>query len=224
VDVLSAILYRQCVRAFLNKPVPKAYIETILNVAKWAPSGVNTQPWRVIVLTGGVKEALSTAILATFDQKTPAKPDYAYYPLTWEEPYKQRRKACGLALYSAIGIQLGEEEKRRAAWRRNYAFFGAPVGLLFLIDAHLEKGSWLDMGLFIQNVCLAARGLGLETCPQASMAEYPDLIRANLGIDSAWHVVCGMALGFADWDHPINQYRTTRLPISEFAEFRGDFS
>ena len=221
-DVLSAILYRQSVRAFLDKPVSRAHLETILNVAKWAPSGVNTQPWRVLVLTGASKVALSTAILAAFDQKTPPNPDYHYYPTTWEEPYKSRRKACGLALYSAIGIQLGEEEQRRIAWRRNYEFFGAPVGLLFFIDGRLEKGSWLDMGLFIQNVCLAARGLGLETCPQAALAEYPDLIRAHLGIELPWQVVCGMGLGFADWDHPINQYRTTRVSLQTWAEFREE--
>jgi nitroreductase len=221
VEVASALLYRQSVRAFLNKPVSEEQVQKILNTAKWAPSGVNTQPWRVVGVAGSEKQALSTALLKQFDAKTSSNPDYHYYPTEWFEPYKSRRKACGLALYSAVGIQLGEDKKRRAAWRRNYTFFDAPVGLLFFIDRRLEKGSWLDMGLFLQNVMLAARGFGLETCPQASLAEYPDTVRQILQISNNWAVVCGMAVGYADWDHPINQYRTAREPEQTFVALKG---
>lgn len=220
-EVLSALLHRQSVRAFLDKPVSREQVTKILNTAKWAPSGVNTQPWRVVGLAGEEKQALSQALLKQFDAKISPNPDYHYYPIDWFEPYKTRRKACGLALYSALGIQLGEDEKRRVAWRKNYTFFGAPVGLLFFIDRRLEKGSWLDMGLFLQNVMLSARGFGLETCPQASLAEYPDTVRALLKISNDWAVVCGMALGYADWDHPINQYRTTREQEDAFMVLRG---
>ena len=220
-EVSSALLHRQSVRAFLNKPVSEELVQKILNTAKWAPSGVNTQPWRVVGVAGSEKQALSAALLKQFDAKTASNPDYHYYPTEWFEPYKSRRKACGLALYSAVGIQLGEDEKRRAAWRRNYTFFGAPVGLLFFIDRRLEKGSWLDMGLFLQNVMLAARGFGLETCPQASLAEYPDIVRQILQISNDWAVVCGMAVGYADWDHPINQYRTTREAEQAFVALKG---
>ena len=220
-DVLAAILHRQSVRAFLDKPVSQEQVQKILNTAKWAPSGVNTQPWHVVGVAGSEKRALSQALLKQFDAKVPANPDYHYYPNEWFEPYKARRKACGLALYSAVGIQLGEDEKRRTAWRRNYSFFGAPVGLLFFIDRRLEKGSWLDMGLFLQNVMLAARGFGMETCPQASLAEYPEIVRQAVQVSNEWALVCGIALGYADWDHPINQYRTTRLPESEFITLKG---
>jgi nitroreductase len=221
VEILSAILHRQSVRAFLDKPVNEEQVQKILNAAKWAPSGVNTQPWRVLGLAGSEKQALSQALLKQFDAKTLSNPDYHYYPTEWVDPYKVRRKACGLALYSALGIQLGEDEKRRIVWRKNYSFFGAPVGLLFFIDRRLEKGSWLDMGLFLQNVMLAAREFGLETCPQASLAEYPDIVRQILQISDEWAVVCGMALGYADWDQPINQYRTTRESADTFVELKG---
>jgi nitroreductase len=221
VEVLSAILHRQSVRAFLDKPVSREAVQKILNTAKWAPSGVNTQPWRVLCLAGSEKQTLSQALLKQFDAKISPNPDYHYYPSEWFEPYKTRRKACGLALYSALGIKRDEDEKRRVAWRKNYAFFGAPIGLLFLIERRLEKGSWLDMGLFLQNIMLAARGCGLETCPQASLAEYPDTIRKVLNISDEWAVVCGMALGYADWDHPSNQYRTTREPEEVFVTFKG---
>ncbi|MEY3182885.1 MAG: hypothetical protein RLZ35_870 [Pseudomonadota bacterium] len=220
-EVLSTILHRQSVRAFLEKPVTALQVRKIFNAAKWAPSGVNTQPWRVVALSGKQKDLLSAQLLEVFDKKVSARPDYHYYPSEWVEPYKSRRKACGLALYSALGIQLGEDEKRHAAWRRNYLFFGAPVGLLFFIDKRLEKGSWLDMGLFLQNIMLAARGMGLETCSQASLAEYPDIIRQFLDISADWSVVCGMALGYADWDHPINQYRTTREAEQTFLSLKG---
>lgn len=220
-DVLSAILHRQSVRAFLDKPVTQEQVGKILEVAKWAPSGVDTQPWEVVAVAGTVKTALCQALVRQFETQAPHTSDYHYYPQDWFEPYKSRRKACGLALYSALHIGFEETEKRKVAWRRNYEFFGAPVGLLFFVDGRLEKGSWVDVGLFLQNVMLAARGFGLETCPQASIAEYPDIVRTTLQVDASKHLVCGMALGFADWDHPLNQYRTVREPLSAFAQFRG---
>lgn len=217
--VQDAIHQRHSTRAFLDKPVARETIEAILETARWAPSGVNTQPWQVCVLQGETKQRLGQAIIDARDSGQEANPDYQYYPREWVSPYKDRRKACGLALYQALAIGREDRDKQKAAWYRNYRFFDAPVGLLFLIDAQLEKGSWLDMGMFIQNVMIAAKGFGLDTCPQASLAEYPELVRQQLDLPVDLQVICGMALGYADPDHPINQYRLERLEVDEFTRW-----
>lgn len=215
-DVLEALRSRVSTRAFLDRPVDPATVEAVLEAARWAPSGANMQPWRVAVLGGRIKQELSEAMVATHEAGEPARPDYDYYPHEWFEPYKGRRRACGLALYGALDIGFEDTVARREAWNRNYHFFGAPMGLLFLIDRRLETGSWLDLGIFLQNVMLAARAHGLATCPQASLAEFPDLVREHLELEAIWQVVCGMALGYADPDAPGNRYRTAREPVATF--------
>ena len=218
-DVLEAIRGRQSTRAFLDKPVARATIEAILDAARWAPSGVNAQPWQVAVVTGGCQQRLSEALLAARVRGEPERPDYDYYPKQWDEPYKSRRRATGVALYRALQISKDDSGARLKAWNNNYHFFGAPTGLLFFVDRVLSQGSWVDMGMFIQNVMLAARGLGLETCPQASLAEYPDIVRGLLGVPESRALVCGMALGYADRAHPVNGYRTEREPVSAFTQW-----
>jgi len=218
-NVLDAMRGRHSTRAFLDLPVAREMIDAILDAARWAPSGVNTQPWLVAVVTGTTKERISTALLAARLQREPERPDYAYYPKEWVEPYKSRRKASGLALYSALRIRKEDADARLKAWNNNYRFFGAPVGLLFFLDRSLSQGSWVDMGMFIENVMLAARGHGLESCPQASLAEYPDLVRGILDVPESRALVCGMALGYADTAHPVNQYRTEREPVSTFTSW-----
>lgn len=215
-DILQAIRDRRSVRAFLNKPVSNDLIEAILEVARFAPSGVNTQPWQVAVIGPRHRQLITTDIIQAREQGVPENPDYEYYPKTWFEPFKERRKACGLALYSALNISKDDLEKRKQQWFRNYAFFEAPAALICYLDGRLCKGSWMDTGMFLQNIMLAARHFGLETCPQAALAEYPDIIRRHLAISADYHIVCGMALGYADWSNPINQYRTAREEISTF--------
>ncbi|MBS0288488.1 MAG: nitroreductase [Proteobacteria bacterium] len=207
---------RQSVRAFLDKPVPLDTIDKILEAARFAPSGVNTQPWQVAIVGPLHREKISTAIIDAKNNGIEENPDYHYYPEEWVEPFKNRRKACGLALYSALNIKKDETEKRKVQWYRNYYFFYAPIALIFYLDARLCKGSWMDMGMFIQNVMLAARFYHLETCPQAALAEYPDIVRKHLNLPQSMHIVCGMAIGYADWTHPVNQYRTHREPVSSF--------
>ena len=215
-DVLEAMRGRKSTRAYLDKPVARATIESVLDTARWAPSGVNSQPWQVAVVTGAIKARISEALLAARTAKQPENPDYAYYPSEWQEPYKSRRKATGLALYQALHIGKDDPLARLKAWNNNYCFFGAPVGLLFFVDRALAQGAWVDMGMFIENVMLAARGHGLETCPQASLAEYPELVRGILDIPATRALVCGMALGYADTGAPVNSYRTEREPVSAF--------
>jgi nitroreductase len=219
VDVLKAITSRFSTRAFTAQPVDLALVQQLLDAARFAPSGVNHQPWRVAVLTGNTKKTLSQRIIAARHAGVNQHPDYHYYPDEFREPYLGRRKACGIALYHALGIQREDLEKRKQVWELNYQFFGAPVGLIFSLDADLVTGSWLDIGMFLQNVMLGALDLGLSTCPQAALAEYPDIVREVLNIPETQSIVCGMALGYADLTHPINQYRTTREPVENFTHF-----
>jgi nitroreductase len=215
-DVLEAMRDRKSTRAYRDQPVARATIESILDAARWAPSGVNCQPWQVAVVTGAIKTRLSEALLAARKARQPENPDYSYYPKDWQEPYKARRQATGLALYQALNISKNDVLARLKAWNNNYHFFGAPVGLLFFVDRALSQGAWVDMGLFIENVMLAARAHGLETCPQASLAEYPDIVRDILTVPDTRALVCGMALGYADADAPVNNYRTEREPVNAF--------
>ena len=215
-QTLAAMHLRASTRAFLDQPVERRLIETLLEAARYAPSGVNTQPWQVAVLTGHSQEKLSQALTAAHVAAIPANPDYAYYPSVWPEPYKSRRKACGLALYQSQGITLDDSAGRNTAWLDNYRFFGAPVALLFFVDKTLATGSWVDVGMFIQNVMLAAVDQGLATCPQASIAEYPDIVRTLLNIPAQHTLVCGMSLGYPDASARVNQYRTVREPVTSF--------
>jgi nitroreductase len=217
-NTLDTIRRRTSTRAYLDRPVSQTTIESILDAARWAPSGVNTQPWQVEVVTGRSKEKLADALVAAHLAGGP-QPDYEYYPGQWPEPYKSRRKASGLALYQSLGITLYDQEKRRAAWLRNYRFFDAPTGLLFFIDRTLATGSWVDTGMFIQNVMLAACDLGLATCPQASIAEYPDVVRSTLDLPPDRALVCGMALGYPDPQAAVNGFRTEREPVSAFTRW-----
>ncbi len=220
-DVHEAIAGRRSVRAFKPDPVARETVAEILALASRAPSGTNMQPWRVHVLAGAAKEALSRAVRAAHDGGEAGGAEYRYYPEKFFEPYLSRRRKVGWDMYGLIGIEKGDHEAMHAQHGRNYAFFDAPVGMIFTIDRRLEIGSWLDYGMFLQNVSLAARGFGLETCPQAAFAPHQQVVREALKLDEREVVVCGMALGFEDRDAPINALRTQRAPVSEFADFSG---
>lgn len=215
-DALDAIRKRFSARAYLSRPVERSVVTSVLDAARWAPSAVNIQPWKVEVVTGKTKERLADALIAAKKSGVKEEPDYQYYPAKWEEPYATRRKESGLALYKALGIGKDDYEKRMEAWLRNYSFFEAPVGLLFFIAKRLERGSWMDIGMFIQNVMISAKAHGLDTCPQASLAEYPATIRNTLGVPDTFALACGMAMGYADMTAAVNNYRTGREPVESF--------
>ncbi len=218
-DVVSAIKSRQSIRAFVDKPVSNDIIRKILDAARYAPSGVNTQPWHVAVLRGEVLNTLGDKILDARAAAVADSPDYQYYPSEWFEPYKSRRQACGLALYSALHIEKKETDKRLVQWNKNYRFFGASVGLIIYMDRRVETGSWMDLGMFIQNILVAAREFDLGTCPQAALAEHPDIVRQVLKLDDHYAIACGIAIGYPDMTDPVNQYRTDRLDIDEFTKW-----
>lgn len=218
----AAITSRHSIRAFLPDPVAREDIERILEVAARAPSGTNTQPWKVHVLTGQSKADLSAAILAAHDDPAAAAThteEYAYYPREWVSPYIDRRRKVGWDLYALLGLTRDNKAGMHAQHGRNYRFFDAPVGLIFTIDRVLEQGSWLDYGMFLQNIMIAARGRGLATCPQAAFTQYHRIIEAHLGLPGHEMVVCGMALGMANPASIENTLVTERAPVSEFARF-----
>lgn len=216
----EAILSRRSVRAFLPKPVDKAVIQEILEVARWAPSGTNMQPWKAYVTTGPVKDRIAEAILNSGIRAEKVEwEEYKYYPDQFFEPYQTRRRTVGFGLYNALGIGRREVERMREQHDRNFIFFGAPVGLLFTIDRRLNAGSWVDLGMMLQNVMIAARARGLHTCPQAAFAPYHKQVRPIIGMADEEILVCGIALGYEDPTKPENQFRTERAPLDEWVKF-----
>lgn len=217
-----AIVSRRSIRAFLDTPVPRAVVEDILHVAARAPSGTNTQPWRVYVLTGAPLRALAQTLAEAFDQpdfEQQHREEYDYYPSQWKSPFIDRRRKVGWDLYTLLGIGRADKAAMHAQHRRNYGFFGAPVGLMFTIDRSLGRGSWLDYGMFMQNIMVAARGRGLDTCPQAAFTPFHALIGERLGLSADEMLVCGMALGHADESDVSARLVTEREPIERFVRF-----
>jgi nitroreductase len=217
-----AITTRHSIRAFLPTPVERATIEEILAVASRAPSGTNTQPWQVHVLTGAARQRLVDAIVAVYEDPQALKEhteEYAYYPREWVDPYLARRRKVGWDLYGLLGIGKADKARMHAQHGRNYRFFDAPVGLIFTIDRIMEQGSWLDYGMFLQNIMVAARARGLDTCPQAAFTQFHRIIRRELALADAQMVVCGMSLGYADMSKVENTLVTEREPVDGFARF-----
>ncbi len=218
----AAITSRRSIRAFLPTPVPRDVIERILEVASRAPSGTNTQPWKVYVLTGAAKQGLSTKIQASFaanPKQEGLKDEYNYYPAEWRSPFIDRRRKVGFALYNLLGIAKGDVARMQAQSARNYDFFDAPVGLIFSIDRIMGQGSWMDYGMFLQNIMVAARARGLDTCPQAAFTPYHQIIQAHVGMPANEMLVCGMSLGYANHQAIENTLVTEREPMSAFTTF-----
>jgi nitroreductase len=214
--VSQAVTERHSVRAFTGQPVTDEDIRDMLQAAGQAPSGANTQPWRVVVLKDAAKQRLQDRIEAAFREGQRGKMDYQYYPEVWEEPYKARRQACGFQLYDALGIAREDKQRRLDQWAANYRAFDAPVMMIFLIEDVMQTGSYMDYGMFLQSVMLLALEKGLGTCPQAALGEYPDIVRDELSLADSTRVLCGMALGYEDTEAPVNQYRTAREAVDNF--------
>ncbi len=220
--VEAAIRSRRSVRAFLPREVAEDTIKAILETAARAPSGTNTQPWRVYVLRGKAKDELSRRVVAAYDDPEQAArhtQEYAYYPTKWISPYIERRRKIGWDLYGLLGIGKGEKEKMHTQHARNYKFFDAPVGLMFTIDRILEKGSWVDYGMFLENIMIAARGHGLDTCPQAAWTPFHRIVSDFLRMPENETLICGMSLGYADNGAIENTLVTDREPLESWATF-----
>jgi len=218
-DVIKALEQRKSTRAFLDKAVTEEQINTMLNAARYAPSGVNTQPWSVAVVTGESKISLQTKIEAAFRSGDKGKRDYQYYPTEWAEPYKSRRKECGLLMYSTLGIKREDKERKLDQWAANYRAFDAPVMLLFFMDSGMQSGSYMDCGMLIQSTMLSAMDLGLRTCPLASLADYQHIVKLELDFGHDKILLCGMAVGYEDTEALVNSYRTSREEVSSFTGY-----
>jgi nitroreductase len=219
-DAIEAITSRRSVRGFLSTPVPEGTVRRLLEVAARAPSGSNIQPWHVHLLGPQTMARLSRAM----HEKRARDPEgqcaqYQYYPVHWREPYLARRRKIGWDLYAHCGIKKGESEKMFRQHGRNYDFFGAPLGLMITIDADMELGSWIDCGMFVQTLLIAARGLGLHSCAQAAWAYHHDVVRQAIPLPDSEKVVCGIALGYEDPAEPANRLRTEREPLERFVAF-----
>ncbi len=219
---LQAILSRKSVRGFLPDAVSEEDIRKILHAAARAPSGSNIQPWKVHVVSGTMRDKLSQSLCRAHDGDEPTRRQYQYYPVTWREPYLARRRETGWSLYHTLGITREDKAGMKRQHGRNFAFFDAPVVLFITLDCDMETGSWMDLGLFIQTIMIAARSLGLHTCPQAALSNYPDIVRSHLNIAEDQIIACGISLGYEDTRHPANHFHTTRLSVDEFTVFHCD--
>ena len=223
-SVEDAVLTRRSVRAFKPDAVPtRDLVEKMLDLARYAPNGSNIQPWNVYVVAGSMRDRLCQAILAADQAEVPDfDEEYQYYPVDWFEPCLGRRRSLGKALYGLTGVAKGDIEAMKRQQARNYEFFDAPVGLFFSIDKRNKYGGWIDMGAFLQTAMLAARSLGLHTCPQQSFSKYHRLIRQHVPIPEDHILVCGMAVGYADEDAAVNRLLPEKAPVEEFTTFLWD--
>jgi nitroreductase len=220
----AAITSRMSARAFTQQAVPRELLEQILEVSSRAPSGTNTQPWKVYVLQGASRDSLvekvctaHDAIRANPELAANYKESYDYYPEKWVSPFINRRRENGWSLYGLLDIGKGDKDKMHAQHQRNFKFFDAPVGLMFTINRVMGRGSLVDAGMLLQNIMLSARGHGLHTCPQAAWNGFANIIMPHIGAGEDELLVCGMSLGYADESDKVNSFHTPRVPVAEFA-------
>ncbi len=224
--VPQAIDTRMSARAFTQQAVSREVITDILHWGSRAPSGTNTQPWKVYVLQGDSRASLVEKVCAAHDEVR-AHPEkaaeyreaYDYYPEKWVSPYIDRRRENGWGLYGLLGIGKADKDKMHLQHQRNYRFFDAPVGLMFTLDKVMGRGSLLDYGMFLQNIMVAARARGLHTCPQAAWNDFHTIILPMVGAGENERMVCGMSLGWADESDKVNTLHTPRVPVAEFTHW-----
>lgn len=219
-SVKEAVLSRRSTRAFLDKPVSADLLRSILEAAARSPSGGNLQPWHVYAMAGDDLTEFKKKIRDKAKEAR-EKPEFMIFPEQLPDAFNVRRKKNGEDLYAAIGVPREDKAGRLKQFSKNYEFFGAPVGLIFAIDRCFDKPQWVHLGMFMQTLMLLAEEAGLATCPQEAWAAWPTTVSAHLGLPPNLVVYCGMSLGYADNDHPINKFTTDRVPVDEFAALRG---
>jgi len=215
--VEHAITSRRAIRAFLPTPVDPVLVRRLIAVAAQSPSGTNMQPWKLRVIGPRTRERLEAALIAALESgEMPAEEEYRYYPQTFREPYLSRRRKVGWDLYGLLGVAKGDTAGMKRQSAANLRFFGAPVALMLTVDRDLEIGSWLDLGMFVQSLLIAAQAHGLQSCPQAIFARFHPIVRRELFIPDSEVVVCGIAIGHADPDAPQNSLVPEREPVEGF--------
>ncbi|WP_417622623.1 nitroreductase [Parasphingorhabdus sp.] len=221
-NVTEAVTSRRSVRQFLDKPVDKATLERVLETAQRSPSGGNTQPWSAVVVTGNELTRITDAIKA----KALSAPmgeghEYAIYPGELDGRYEEQRRAVGKDMFDSIGLAREDKAGRIAQMAKNWDSFGAPVQLFTYTKKYMGPPQWSDMGMWLQTVMLLLREEGLDSCAQEIWAMYGTYMRELLDIGDDYIFFCGMAIGYRDPDAPINNFKVSRVPISDAIEFRG---
>lgn len=217
-NVDEAIKRRISIRAFKPDPVPEALVREILDVARYAPSGGNLQPWKVIAVAGAARDAVVALARANAPGQDDDKP---VYPANLWEPYRSRRFKVGEDMYALLGIGRDNKPARLMHLAQNFQFFGAPVGLFFVIDKGMGHGQWAHLGMFMQSIALAATERGLGTCMQEAWARMRAPLAEHFALPDDEMIYCGMALGYADMSKPVNTLRSDRASVDEFATFKG---
>ena len=221
-EVIEAILNRKSIRAFTDQPVDQAVVQEILEIAQRAPSGTNTQPWHTYVCTGEVRDAIVRDTMDLVQNgKGQSYEDLNYYPDRWKDIHRDRRRGVGWSLYGLLGIEKGDREGSARQGARNFAFFDAPIGIFVTVDKYLLAGSWADAGMYIQTIMLAAKGKGLDTCPQAAWIPFQEALLKHLEIPDDQALVSGMSLGYADPDAIENTLVSDREDIANVVHWRG---
>jgi len=212
---------RRSVRAYLPTPVDDALLHAVLAQARLAPSGANLQPGAFVQVRGAVREALSTDLVDAWRHGRDEAEDYSYFPKPMPHTLRRRQVAAAQALYGALGVARDDREGRDAQFARNFRFFDAPVALIVTMPHDMGSGCYMDLGMTLYGLMLAAQAKGLSSCAIGAMASYPNLIRGHLGLDASSHIVCGIALGYAAPDAPVNQTHTTRCALDEYFKVVG---
>jgi nitroreductase len=223
-EVDRIILSRKSVRSYTNKEVNTELVRHILTMASHSPSSSNTQPWKVYVLQGPLKDRFSQEVIKEFNNETREQKKIKqlsnfYSPRKWFSPYIERKIEIGERMYDSLEIDYEDSDKRRKHYQQNFMFFGAPVGLIFTIDSRLEKGSFIDYGIFLQSIMLSSQSHGLSTCSIGFFSEYPDSIRHALQLSPQEIIVCGMSIGYEDVQSKINHFERSRSSVDSFTTF-----
>lgn len=218
---IAAIKDRHSIRGYLSAPVDDALVSHVLTQARWAPSGANLQPGSLVQVRGAVREALSAELCEAWRHGLQEEEDYAYFPKPMPMALRKRQVSAAQALYGALGVGRDDREGRDAQFERNFRFFNAPVALIVTMEHEFGAGGYMDLGMTLYGLMLAAHAQGLATCAVGAMAMFPSVIRRHLGLEDHVKVVCGMAMGYADPSAPVNQTRTTRSPLSEYFRVVG---
>jgi len=220
-SVTNAIQSRRAVRVFTDQAVAEEALREILSLASRAPSNGNLQPWKVYAVAGdALREALVSINTGLYTDGNMEAPQYPIYPEKLHEPFRSRRHDCGERMYGALGIEREDKAGRIKQVMQNFQFFGAPVGIILTMDSRMDLGQAMDVGIFAQTLMLLAKERGLDSCPQASWAQWPQRVRSALGIADEEKVMLGISLGYAA-DHPINDVEQPRVPVGDFASLRG---
>ncbi|MBT4288740.1 MAG: nitroreductase [Deltaproteobacteria bacterium] len=215
-DVCQAIKNRKSIRAFLKKDVSDEILIEAVKIAQYAPSSANMQPWQIVFVKGQKKQELADQLLNAYDHKIPANPDMSAYLDQWIDPYKTRRFQIGMQLYQALGIKKEDHERRNTQMRANFDGFGAPVFGFIHMNPEMELGSYYDCGGFVQSLILALYTFGLDSCLQASVTDFQSIIKSYLNLPSSQKLLVAIAIGYGDYDHPVNSFRAPRANLNEF--------